>query len=84
MAAALLKLGTVVDVEALWQTAAAAMVGGLGIVFCFSAAIWGGTRATDFLNDDRRVAAAAAISVSVLGLLASCALAAAGIVAMVS
>lgn len=75
---------TVVDVEALWQTAAAAIGGGLGIVLCFSIAIWGSTMATDLSNDGRRPAAAAAIAVALLALLACFALVAIGIIFMLS
>lgn len=77
-------VATIIDTQALWQTAVAALGGGLGIVFFFSVAIWGLTMSADLRTGGRTVAATAAGALGIAGLLASIALAATGVVFMLS
>ena len=75
---------SIVDTEALWQTAVAAIGGGLGIVLFFSVAIWGLTTASDLRAVGRSSAASAALVLGVFGLLASVALVGAGVAVMLA
>jgi hypothetical protein len=71
-----------VDTEALLETVAASAVAGVGTITIFAVAIYGATRFVDFSRDERFVAAAAAATLAVVGLLAFFAAVTVGIVVM--
>jgi hypothetical protein len=77
-------LATVVDTEALRDTVLASLAAGIGISIVFSVAIYGVSRSIDASRDGRRIAAVAFATVGSLGLLASAAAIAVGIVVMTS
>ena len=64
-------IGTVVDVDALWQTAASALVAGVGTTLIFSVAILGFARSADATRDGRSVEAFVFGALAALGLLAT-------------
>ena len=60
------SVATIVDWAALAQTAAAALIAGVGIAFAFSVAIYGGTRFSELRRHDGgaiAVAAAAGLAI---------------------
>lgn len=77
-------LATVVHTNELLQTIAASVVAGVGITVIFSIAIWGAARFVDLSGSERRVAAAGAAAVGILGLVLTLAIVAAGLFVMLS
>jgi cation transporter-like permease len=73
-------LGTIVDTEALWQSVAAAVVAGLGVIVAFSVAVLGVARFADFSRDRRPVAATLFGALAVAGLLVTAGAIAVGII----
>ncbi len=80
----MMLLATIVDTEALLETAVAALVAGVGVAFTFSLAILGAARYAEESRERRPVRAAAYAALGLLGLAASAAAIVAGIVAMTS
>ena len=80
----MMRLATVVDTEALLETCLAAFVAGVGVAFTFSLAILGSTRFAEASRDGRRLQSAAFATVALLGLLATGAAIAGGIIVMTS
>ena len=58
MSAAVLQLATIVDWEALGETALAALIAGTGFTLAWSLGIAGTARAAELRREDRRFAAA--------------------------
>jgi predicted permease len=77
-------LATIVHTEELLQTIAAAFVAGVGITVIFSIAIWGAARYVDLSSNERRIAAAGAAAVGILGLGLTLATVAVGLLVMLS
>jgi len=77
-------LASVVNVDDLWQTVAAAFVGAMAVSFVASLGIWGGARYVDLSQEGRMVSASLALLVGVLGLVAMIAIIALGIYLMVA
>lgn len=75
-------LATLIHTGDLLKTVAASVVAGVGLTAVFSAAIWGGARFVDLSREGRRFAAGAAAAVGALGLAATLAIVALGIVVM--
>ena len=75
---------TIVDTEALLQTVAAAVVGGVGIALVFSLAIFGAARFAEARRADAPLAAGAAGMLAALALVVCAAAITAGILALVS
>ena len=71
---------TIVHTDELLQTIAAAVVGGIGVTFVFSVAIWGAGQFTELSRNERPAAATAA---AIVGVTALACVAAAVIVAIV-
>jgi hypothetical protein len=74
--------GAIVEGKALLQTVVAAFVGGVGVTFAFSVAIWGFGRSVELSAAGRRVAAGSAAAACGLALLAVLAAIAFGIAVM--
>jgi hypothetical protein len=74
-----LPLGVVVEVRALFETAVAAIVGGLGVTFAFSLAIYGAARYVDLREAGRTGTAVLAATLGAFGLLVSIAAVLAGL-----
>lgn len=79
-----LLLGVVVDLEALLDTAIAAIIAGVGITFAFSVTIYGTATFAEARRDGRLGAAGAAGLLALLGVLISASGIIAGILVMVS
>jgi hypothetical protein len=77
-------LATVVDVNALAQSMAAALIAGLSVTLAFSLSIFGATRYADLRRDGRGVAALGAALLAGLALLGSIAAVVFGLIVMVS
>jgi hypothetical protein len=77
-------IATIVETRELLDTVIYATVAALGLIFVYSASIWGLTRFADLSRDGRTVAAGAAAVIAALGLLASVAAVVIGIVVMTS
>ncbi len=77
-------LATVVDTEALWQTIVAALVAGVGTTLVFSIAILGAARFAEASREGRTGGAAFFGTVAVLGVMATIAAVAFGVVVMAS
>ena len=75
---------TVVDTEALLETCLAALVAGVGVAFTFSLAILGSARFLESSRDGRRVQSVAFATLALLGLAATGAAIAGGIIVMTS
>jgi len=60
-------LGTIIDVDALWQTVWTAAVAGVGVSVVFSVAVLGGTRSLERRREERSGSAAAYGVVALLG-----------------
>ena len=75
-------IATIVEWEAVLDTVLASVVAGVGVTFVFSLAIWGVARFVDYNRLERPLAAGAAGFVAVLGLLATMAAVAIGIIVM--
>jgi hypothetical protein len=58
-------IATVVHTDELLRTIAAAVVGGIGVTFIFSVAIWGAGQFTELSRNERPVAATGAALVGV-------------------
>ena len=72
----------IVDTQALWQTVVAAFVAGVGTTFIFSIAILAATRFSEAIREGRSAEAAAFAAVAVVGLLATGAAIAFGVIVM--
>jgi predicted permease len=77
-------LATVVHTNELLQTIAASVVAGVGITVIFSIAIWGAARFVELSGSERRVAAAGAAAVGLLGLVLTLAIVATGLIVMLN
>lgn len=75
-------IATVLHTEELLKTVAAAAVGGIGVAFIFSVAIWGAGQFTELSRSGRTVAATGAAVVGVLALACVVAAVAIGIIVM--
>jgi hypothetical protein len=77
-------LATVIHTDELLQTIAASVVAGVGITVIFSIAIWGAARFVELSGSERRVAAAGAAAVGLLGLVLTLAIVATGLIVMLN
>jgi hypothetical protein len=77
-------LATVVEVEELWQTVAAAFIAGVGITFVFSLAVLGAARFTEASRDGRPLLATLFATLAVAGLIATVAVITIGVIVMTS
>ncbi|MBN9623954.1 MAG: hypothetical protein J0H06_13580 [Actinobacteria bacterium] len=77
-------VATIVETKELVQTVVFATVAGIGVTAIFSVAIWGAARFTDLSQEERRVAAGAAVGVAAVALLAVLAAVVIGVVVMTS
>jgi hypothetical protein len=71
-----MRLATVIDVDALWQTVWTAAAAGLGVIIIYSIAVLGAARSQDVRNQRRAGASAAYALLALLGgagTLAACA-----------
>jgi hypothetical protein len=75
-------LATVIETENLLRTIAASLIAGIGVTLIFSITLWGAIRSVDLGRAERRLAAGAAASLAVAGLLATLAAVVIGIVVM--
>lgn len=75
-------LATIVDPKALWETVAAALVAGVGVVFVFSLALLGAARSLDLSRDGRSTAALVAAVLGAVALLACAGAVVLGVVVM--
>jgi hypothetical protein len=75
-------LATIVDWETLGQVAVAAFLAGVGVTTAFSFAIMGATRMVDMRRQGRAVEAGAYAALLILGLAASAAAIAFGVIVM--
>lgn len=67
----MLSLATVIEWEALAKTVAASLIGGVGVIAAFSAAIYGGARSVDLRRNGHLVASLAAGALMIVGLVVS-------------
>lgn len=79
-----MPLGVIVDVEALAETALAALIAGIAVTFAFSLAIWGLTRFADLRDEGRGPESIVAGLVGGVGLLVFVASIVGGLIVMVS
>jgi hypothetical protein len=77
-------LATVVEVEELLQTVAAAFIAGIGITFVFSLAVLGAARFTEASRDGRPLLATLFATLAVAGLVATAAGITVGVIVMTS
>jgi hypothetical protein len=75
-------IATIVDTDALWQTIAAALVAGIGTTLVFSLAILGVARFAEASRDGRSLVSALFAGLALLGLLATAAAIAFGVIVM--
>jgi hypothetical protein len=75
-------LATIVDWKTLGQVALAAFIAGVGVTTAFSFAIVGATRMVEMRRDGREIEAGAYAALMILGLLASGAAVAFGVIVM--
>jgi hypothetical protein len=75
-------IATIVDTTALWQTIAAALVAGVGTTLVFSLAILGVARFAEASREGRSLESALFAGLTVLGLLATAAAIAFGVIVM--
>jgi hypothetical protein len=75
-------IATIVDTDALWQTIAAALVAGIGTTLVFSLAILGVARFAEASRDGRSLVSALFAALALLGLLATAAAIAFGVIVM--
>jgi hypothetical protein len=75
-------LATVVETGNLLRTVAVSLVAGIGVTLIFSITLWGAIRSVDLGRAERRLAAGAAASLAVAGLLTTLAVIVIGIVVM--
>jgi hypothetical protein len=80
---ALVSLAVIVEVRALFETAVAAIVGGVGVTLAFSVAIYGAARYIDLREAGRTGGAVAAAALGIAGLIVSVAAVGAGLWVMV-
>jgi hypothetical protein len=78
----MIPLAEIVDWEALLDTGIAAFVAGVGVAFTFSIAILGASRFLEASRDQRTLEAGAFAALGLIGLLATAAAIAAGIIVM--
>lgn len=62
------SLATAVEWDALWKTAWASVVAGVGVTFAFSVAIYGAGRTAEFRRDERWLGASLSAALTVVGL----------------
>jgi hypothetical protein len=79
-----MSVAAIVESKELIETVIASVVGGIGVTFVFSLAIWGAARFIDLSRSDRPLAAAAAATVAGLALAATLGGLVLGIVVMTS
>jgi hypothetical protein len=84
MSGGLATVATIVDGEALWHTVAGALVAGIGTTFVFSLAILGVARFAEASREGRGAEATLFGLLAILGLLATAAAVAVGVVVMTS
>ena len=84
MSAALLQVATIIDWEALGETALAALVAGTAFTLAWSVGIAGTSRAAELNREDRRGRAAIAGAVGGLGFVISIGLVVVGLIVMAS
>ena len=77
-------LAEIVETKELVQTVVFAFGAGVGVTVIFSVAIWGVARFVDLSQEERRLAAGAAVAVTGLALLAVAATVVIGVVVMTS
>jgi Na+-translocating ferredoxin:NAD+ oxidoreductase RnfA subunit len=77
-------LAEIVETKELVETVVYAFVAGVGVTVIFSVAIWGVARFVDLSQEERPLAAGAAVGVTALALLAVAAVVVIGIVVMTS
>jgi hypothetical protein len=77
-------IATIVETQEMLETVIASVVGGIGVTFAFSVAIWGVGRFSDFSRSNRPLAAGAAAVTASLALSAVAAAVIFGIVVMTS
>lgn len=77
-------LAAVVETGDLLSTVLASFVAGLGVALVSSIGIWGGAKYVDLHQEGRNVAAVLALGVGILGLLATLAIIAIGLILMIS
>jgi len=77
-------IATVVDTQALWQTAVYSIAAGVGMTAIFSFAIVGAARFAEANRDGRSVTAALYGALAVIGLLGTAAAVIAGVIAITS
>ena len=75
-------LATIVDTSALWQTIVAAFIAGVGTTLVFSLAILGVARFAEANRQGRSVQSAVFAGLALLGLLATAAAVAFGVIVM--
>ena len=75
-------IATIVEGKDLWQTVVASVVAGLGVTFLFSLGIWGAGQFSELSREKRPVAATAAATVGVVGLLCVAGAVVTGIIVM--
>jgi hypothetical protein len=80
----MMLLGTVIDTEALLETALAALVAGVGVALTFSLAILGFARFAEATRHQHRAQAVGFAALGLFGFAATAAAIIAGIVAMTS
>lgn len=79
-----MTVATIVDGEALWHTVAGALVAGIGTTFVFSLAILGVARFAEASREGRSAEATVFGLLAILGLLATGAAVAIGVIVMTS
>jgi hypothetical protein len=75
-------IATIVHTDELLQTVAASVITGVGVTFLFSLGIWGAGQFSELSRDKRPIAATAAATVGVLGLLCVAGAVVTGIIVM--
>lgn len=79
----LVTVATVVDGKALWETALAAVIAGVGITAIASTAIYGFATFVEARNEERQMAAAAAAVIATVASLAFAGAIAVGLIVMI-
>jgi hypothetical protein len=77
-------IATIVDWNALLETAWASFAAGVGVTFAFSVSIYGAVRFAELRRDERPVAAGLAATLMLLGLAVSAAAITFGVIEMTS
>jgi len=79
----LVSFATVIDGKALWETAVAAVIAGVGVTAVASTAIYGFATFVEARNDERALAAAAAAVLALVATLAFAGAIAVGLIVMI-